>query len=48
MRGLEVNPDARKCGTGPDVPGPGTACAGADPDLTPATARELAVVSEIP
>ena len=41
MRGLEVNPDARKCGAGPDVPGPGTACAGAGPDLAPATAREV-------
>jgi hypothetical protein len=41
MRGLEVNPDARKCGAGAAVPGPGTACAGAGPDLTPAAAREL-------
>ena len=44
MRGLEVNPDARKRRAGPHVPGPGTACAGAGPDLTPAAARELARV----
>jgi hypothetical protein len=43
-RGIEVNPDARKCRAGPHVPGPGTACAAAGPDLTPAAARELTPV----